>query len=159
MRRAASLGLLLLIAACSALLASGRLYIVRSSSMSPVFRAGDAIVIWPVRDLPDVGDVISYEVQGELITHRVVEVQPDGVLTKGDANQERDGWVVGSAQIRGRMIARVPFLGWLLVFLRQPAGWLLFVIAPALGVIALEIRRIRDARRTPQRGEASEWST
>jgi signal peptidase len=164
MVRRVALGVALAIGVgCVALLASGRVLIVRSSSMYPAFRAGDAIVIWPVSVLPDVGDVISYEVQGERITHRVVEVREDGVITQGDSNLEPDGWIVRPADIRGRMVARLPFLGWFLAFLLQPAGWILLVVFPTAGFLFLEGKRARSAYRQ-WRGEkvedraSSDWT-
>ena len=146
MRRAASVALLLFLAGCLALLVSDRVLIVRSASMSPAIQAGDAIVIWPTSGTPNVGDVVSYEVQGELVTHRVVEIRPDGVITKGDANREAD---LGrpDRHVRGRMVVRLPFLGWFLAFLRRPGGWLLLVILPAVGSSRSEVRRAASTLR------------
>jgi signal peptidase len=158
-----ALGAILALGACCvALLASGRVLIVRSSSMDPVFRAGDAIVVWPLSGLPTLGDVVIYEAQGALITHRVVEVRADGVITKGDANRERDGWVVRPEDIRGRMVARVPFLGWFLAFLQRPSGWVLFVLVPSGLVIVLEVRRttaaLRRRRKKVETDDVSQWT-
>jgi signal peptidase len=136
-RRAASILLIVVLGGCAALLVSGHLYIVRTASMTPAIRAGDAILARPVSHRPRVGDVVVYEAQGQVVTHRVVEVTPEGVVTKGDANEAADPWVVMPSQIRGRMVMRLPYVGWVLAFLRHPVGWVLLVVVPAVAFVLL----------------------
>jgi signal peptidase len=124
-----------------ALLVSGRLYVVRSSSMMPSIRAGDAILVRGLDSSPGVGEIVLYETQGQLITHRVVEVRSDGLVTKGDANVEPDPWLVDEDDVRGKVILRLPYAGWLLAFLRQPGGWLLLVVLPAVAFVVVYGRR------------------
>jgi signal peptidase len=142
MRRAASVLLLLLVMGVAvALLVSGRLYVVRSSSMMPSIRAGDAILVRGPDGSSRVGEVVLFEMQGQLITHRVVEVRSEGLVTKGDANVEPDPWLVDEDEVRGRVILRLPYAGWLLAFLRQPGGWLLLVVLPAVAFVFVYGRR------------------
>lgn len=131
MRQIGIILLLVLGLASLGLMLSGRVYIVRSGSMEPALMPGDAIVLQPVEQMPDVGDIITYEQQGKLITHRVVEVQNAAVITtKGDANQSADPWKVHFTDIRGKMALRIPHLGYFFAFVRQPGGWLLLVVLP-----------------------------
>lgn len=128
------LGIILLLVlglASLGLMLSGRVYIVRSGSMEPALMPGDAIVLQPMEQMPHVGDIITYEKQGKLITHRVVGVQDAAVFTtKGDANENADPWQVQFADIRGKMAWRIPYLGYFFAFARQPGGWFLLVILP-----------------------------
>ena len=58
-----------------------------------------------------------------MVTHRVTEVTGAGLIhTKGDANPTADVWDIQPAMVRGSVAWRVPRLGYLLVFLSQPAG-------------------------------------
>lgn len=128
--------LLVLGLASLGLMLSGRVYIVRSGSMEPALMPGDAIVLQPVEQMPNVGDIITYEQQGKLITHRVVGVQDAATITtKGDANENADPWKVHFADIRGKMALRIPYLGYFFAFVRQPGGWFLLVVLPVVLIL------------------------
>jgi signal peptidase len=104
---------------------------VLSGSMVPTFDPGDSIVVAPVAfDRLRVGDVITYRIPVDderVVTHRIVEIKRTGgsnpvVVTKGDANDERDSW---EAQLQGSTAwvyrARVPKAGYVLHAVRGPA--------------------------------------
>jgi len=142
-RRTAFVLLLILGLALLGLMLTGRVYIVRSGSMEPVLMPGDAIVLQPVERMPDVGDIITYEQQGKLITHRVVGVQDaTTITTKGDANENADPWKVHFADIRGKMALRIPYLGYFFAFVRQPGGWFLLVILPVALILYNQGKRV-----------------
>ena len=55
----------------------------------------------------EVGDVISYEKEGIVIIHRVVELGNDGswfAITKGDNNKEEDKEKVRFSQVKGILV-------------------------------------------------------
>jgi signal peptidase len=104
----------------------------------------------PVNQLR-VGDVITYEapkssgVDG-MVTHRVVAVRPTGVVTQGDAEPERDPWVLASdAPTVSRVEFTLPWVGYAYLLVAEPGTWLLVVVAA--GALALllsgELRRRR----------------
>jgi signal peptidase len=102
-----------------------------TASMSPGINPGDVVVTvpQPAKDVA-VGDVISYHIPLEdrrVETHRVVEVTKDAagrlaVVTKGDANPDKDPWV---ATLEGDTVyevkAVIPHLGSAIRALRAPA--------------------------------------
>jgi signal peptidase I len=90
---------------------------VESNSMVPVFYKGDILVLTGTTGGPDIGDVVVYSVAGRSvpIVHRVVKVNPDGSYqTKGDANNGQLPFEqhVEEASIHGKVVAIVPYLGW-----------------------------------------------
>lgn len=115
---------------------------VLTGSMRPTIPEGSLVVVTPVR-LSDlrVDDVITYRIPAEdrrIVTHRIVEIKVSGdhpvVVTKGDANRDRDPWV---AHLRGdrawRASLSVPKVAFVLELLRRPALRLATVlVAPAL---------------------------
>jgi signal peptidase len=138
--------LVLLLAAVSVVvfLMGGRVLVIRSGSMEPALRPGDAIVLQPDHGRVAVGSVITYQHQEQIITHRVTAVEGDGNLrTKGDANEEEDAWQVSPAALKGEMWFRVPYLGYLVVFLRQPTVWFPLVILPAVWIVLSELATAR----------------
>jgi signal peptidase len=58
----------------------------------------------------------------DLVTHRVVSVNAAGITTKGDANATPDAWTIRPNQVQGRTVLGVPYLGYVAVYFKQPAG-------------------------------------
>jgi signal peptidase I len=95
--------------------------IVMSGSMEPRVMAGDVIVAMPVpqrkiKEDIQIGQVLlakNVEKPGTLITHRVIQVLPNGngYITKGDANLSNDDTVLLSESIKGIERIRVPYIG------------------------------------------------
>lgn len=133
-----------------ALLFLGPAKIVVTDSMVPALRAGDLVFLQPINELITPGMVISYDFQGKLITHRVVEVVGDMLVTKGDNNQEVDPWRVPFSNVIGEPNLRIPYAGYLLEFVKSPAGFLLLIILPACWIIVIEARKIAINLRNSQ---------
>ena len=71
------------------------------------------------------------------MTHRIKDVLPNGdINTKGDANTSADVWDIRPGQVQGRVIHTVKWVGYLLVFLRQPTG-IAAVVAVSVSIILL----------------------
>ena len=120
---------------------------VESSSMAPNIRKGDSVLLSTVesKDLK-VGDVVSYRSpadQSVIITHRIIEVEPTWgqIVTKGD-NVARNDKPVAMSAITGKVHYQVAYLGFVLDFLRSPAGLITCVYLPALTIVAMELRRL-----------------
>jgi signal peptidase len=118
--------------------------------MAPSLRAGDLVLLRPTGKVINPGTVVTYDFQGKLITHRVVEVVGDMLVTKGDNNQEVDPWRVSFSDVVGVPRVRIPYGGYLLEFVRSPVGFLLLVILPACWIIVIEARRIAANLRNSQ---------
>jgi signal peptidase I len=87
---------------------------VTSGSMAPTLSPGDVIVITPPPIRLEPGMVLTINVDGQLVTHRLLWVNPDGsLLTKGDFNPVPDDW--GNARVRvvGLYRFHIPLLGYL----------------------------------------------
>lgn len=106
----------------------------------------------PVSDVR-VGDVITYRppeaagVDG-MVTHRVVAVRANGVITQGDAEPRRDPWVVASdAPDVSKVVFTLPWVGYAYLLIADPGTWVLVLLsAGALAVLLSgEFRRRRRA--------------
>ncbi|MEM2427028.1 MAG: signal peptidase I [Candidatus Hadarchaeales archaeon] len=94
-----------------------RVTTVLSGSMSPSLEVGDVAVVREVSPSSvRPGDVIQFARGGEAVIHRVVEVRQEGgswsFITKGDANSSPDPTPVSSSQLMGKVIMRIPKVGW-----------------------------------------------
>ncbi|HLN64103.1 MAG TPA: signal peptidase I, partial [Symbiobacteriaceae bacterium] len=123
--------------------------------MEPVIHTGDVIIVRPLAQTDSVqdGDIITFRTKDggdTIITHRVVGTvnvngKPKAYVTKGDANDSKDGSVVTPAQILGRYAWRVPYFGYVAAFLRRPVGIFLCLILPGLIIIGTEFRKMYRA--------------
>lgn len=62
---------------------------VKTGSMSGTLEIGDIIVVKLTNEISE-NDIITYEKEQILITHRIIEKQEDNLITKGDANNTED---------------------------------------------------------------------
>ncbi len=89
-------------------------YIISTESMQPTLKKGDVIVIKKVdkKDLR-IDDIITFKVKGEVITHRIVEIdEVNGTYkTKGDNNNIIDDVNLLFEDIEGKEIIKIPHLG------------------------------------------------
>ena len=121
---------------------------VKTGSMSPAIRAGSLIFVRPLASY-QVNDVVSFRpgnTEG-LVTHRIVGVNPanpDFFQTQGDANPRPDENPVYRRQIIGRVFFALPFLGQVISFIQTKAGFIIFVLLPALFIVGGEIFTIKD---------------
>ena len=101
-----------------------RVYSVRSSSMEPAYRYGDAVVVMPIVDAVHVGDVINFHnpIDQQMVTRRVVSIAGDRISTKADANLLADNWTITPRLVVGRVVTRAPFVGYVMLFWKQSVG-------------------------------------
>ena len=96
---------------------------VTGGSMSPAIEAGDLIVITRPPSRIEPGMVLTLEVDGAVVTHRVDEVRMDGsFVTKGDANTVRDDFTSNEVRVVGEYRFRIPLLGSVLAQARAIAS-------------------------------------
>lgn len=124
-----------------------RLYVVQSGSMQPAMATGDLIFTFPNAQYRP-GDIITFlDTDRDLVvTHRVTETTTTGQTvtyqTKGDANESPDTNRVAHENVYGKMMLRLPYAGYMSSFIQTVPGFMLFVIIPALIIIAHETKTI-----------------
>ena len=90
-----------------------RVVAVASGSMEPALPVGSLIVITPASDPLAVGEVITFNGDGRLVTHRIASIRPDGFpVTRGDANNVDDTFT--NVTVVGQVRFTIPLLGFVL---------------------------------------------
>jgi signal peptidase len=114
--------------------------VVEGNSMSPTLNIGDLILIENInpKNITN-GTIISfYSPIGGVYTHRVIgiEVMSDKYYfrTKGDALDSPDSWLIPENYVIGRVIARIPLIGYLILIPKIYLA-LFFIIIIAIDVI------------------------
>jgi len=117
------------------------MYLVRSESMKPAINMGDMVVTGPLNGLltGDVkpGVIITYERSEEPVTHRVLSLDGDTLMTKGDAVEDPDPRPVSMSEVSGIYLFKIPYAGYLSNFIKTRVGWFVLIIIPALLLVAM----------------------
>lgn len=128
-------------------------YIIVTPSMVPTINVEDAIIV--LRKEPEefkMKDIITFtssdpRYSGLTITHRIVGIEKmsDGQLyfrTKGDNNNVEDATLVPATNVYGKVILKIPLIGYIQYVLMQAYGWVILVVIPCLGVVIYDIYKI-----------------
>ena len=143
----AGLFLLLFIGMNTSLLGNYQLRTVMSGSMTPDIAVGSVVIIDTTISPEEVvvGDVITYFSESgtsNTVTHRVIDTEPGGFITQGDANNVADRGVVTLEQLIGTVSGSVPYIGYAAHTVSSTTGYWLLILIPASFVIAIELRNI-----------------
>jgi len=110
--------------------------VVASGSMAPNINQGDLILVQS-RTSYNLGEVVSYYPPSSsttLVTHRITEVnQKQNQVVfglKGDSNASRDALEIPQSQILGKVVVRIPKVGFASLWLQTPAGVVTLVVIP-----------------------------
>ena len=119
-------------------------FVVQSGSMEPSIKTGSVVFIQKSSDYKS-GDVVAFTPTGNknIITHRLLSEKDSIFKTKGDANEEADNWQITDAQIMGKVVLYIPYLGFGVDFVKHPQGFILLVIIPATIIIYEELKNIK----------------
>ena len=120
--------------------------LVRSESMKPAINMGDMVITGPPGGEVEAGTIVTYQRGEELVTHRVLSVDGETLVTKGDAVEDADPWAVTLSDVRGVYLFKVPYIGYVANFISTKLGWFLVIILPATALVALLIRDIFKTR-------------
>jgi signal peptidase len=99
---------------------------ITSGSMWPDLKQGDIVFIKGISDKSEValGEIVVYENEKGFTIHRVVKLNDETLVTKGDANNMEDqpiayGQLIGEAVEWRDKVIRIPYLGRLSIMFKQ----------------------------------------
>lgn len=121
---------------------------VFSGSMEPELKVGSMVITRPVEpEKIRAGDIITFysPLSERLTSHRVIAVEqasPLHFLTKGDANEDADPFVVPARNVVGKVCLHISYFGYIIQFVKTPLGFLLTICVPGLIVIITEAKNL-----------------
>lgn len=134
-------------------------YLISTESMEPELKKGDAIIIKKVsEDQLRVNDIITFKINGEIITHRIVRIDDVNsekfYITKGDNNNVEDSDELRFSDIEGKQIIKIPHLGNIVAGLKNGIVIILVVlIALIMYLNRIEMKEKSEARREKKKIE------
>lgn len=129
-------------------------YVVLSGSMLPKIKVYDVVLTKRIEaEELEEGDIITFassdeRYAGTIITHRIINKYYDSTTgqytfqTKGDYNNVADSALVEQANIYGKVILKIPKLGYLQLFLASQGGWIIVILIPCAVVISFDIMKL-----------------
>ena len=94
-------------------------FTIMSGSMAPVIKTGSIVIVEKDAEF-QTGDIVTYTISNSFITHRISkQIDPDKYITKGDANISDDPSAIYKHQIIGKVVMKIPYLGYILIYLKQ----------------------------------------
>lgn len=129
-------------------------YVVMSGSMLPTIKVKDIVVTKKVpEEKIEVGDIITFispdtRFGGISVTHRIIEKYYDESIgsysyrTQGDNNNVADSVLVPNKNILGKVILKVPKLGYLQDILSSKGGLIIVVLIPCLVILSYDIMKL-----------------
>lgn len=104
--------------------------VVLSGSMEPVLSVNDLVIVREAEDYA-VGDIVVYQSSGSLVIHRIVAIDGENIIARGDANNVDDA-PIPAIYIKGKLIFAVPFVGAVLRLIKSLPGTIVLIIAAVL---------------------------
>jgi signal peptidase I len=95
--------------------------IVNGNSMEPKFHFGDLVLVRR-QAAYQIGDAVTYQNAelGRFVFHRIVGIQVDHFILRGDHNTWLDGYHPGQGEIIGKLWVHIPALGKAIQWARDP---------------------------------------
>ncbi len=109
--------------------------VVASGSMEPEISVDDIIII-NEKDTYNKGDIITFQRENSIITHRIDKKIQSGFITKGDANNVSDKDIVNIEDIFGKVVLIIPSVGKFINYIKTPLGMTAIIF---IGIIVLEL--------------------
>ena len=99
--------------------------VVLSGSMEPTIRIDDLIIVTEQEDYRE-NDIVAYQSGSMVVVHRIIEVEPDTVITQGDANNAPDA-PIRKEMIKGKVVHWIPGAGRIARLLKSPVATVILV--------------------------------
>lgn len=132
-------------------------YVVLTGSMIPEILVNDVVVTKRVEvEELKVGDIITFistdtRFSGIIVTHRIKQIFVDPVTgeyefeTKGDNNNTVDFTHAEGNKVLGKVILKIPKLGYIQYFLASKGGWIFVILIPCLVILSYDIMKLIKA--------------
>lgn len=109
---------------------------VATGSMANTINIGDIVVV-KVNEAFKENDIIVYKEENSFITHRVIKIDGQNLITRGDANNSEDK-PIKSDQILGKVIYVIPKIGiWRKVLASPEILGMIIIFIILLGVVLM----------------------
>ena len=122
--------------------------VVLSGSMEPTLSVNDLVFVHEQNSY-ETDDIVVYQDGNMLVIHRIIAVDGDEIVTKGDANNVADEPISASA-IKGKAVLHIPFIGALIRFLKTSVGFIMIIAA---AIALFELPHLQERKKAAEEQE------
>ena len=112
--------------------------VVLTGSMEPTISPDDLIIVVD-RDSYGEDDIVVFQSGRVLVVHRILSIEGDTVVTRGDANDAADA-PIRITDIKGAVVAVIPAVGTAVKLLKTPTATILLLVA-AVALMEVSYRK------------------
>lgn len=102
---------------------------VATGSMQPSINIGDVVIV-KINDTYSIDDIIVFKEDNSFITHRVIDIKENTVITKGDSNNATDK-EISKEDVLGKVIKIVPNVS----IIRKTLGTPIVIISISITIV------------------------
>jgi len=134
-------------------------YVIKTNSMEPTINVNDVVINKEIKQEElNVGDVITFQYKGEVITHRITKIDNEAdetqYTTKGDNNNIEDTFKITYENIKGKHVLTIPYLGMVVQLLENKLLFLIILLIILIFMFAqLQNQEKKDNRREKKKIE------
>lgn len=134
-------------------------YVIKTNSMEPTINVNDVVINKEIQQEElNVGDVITFQYKGEVITHRITKIDNEADViqytTKGDNNNIEDTFKITYENIKGKHVLTIPYLGMVVQLLENKLLFLIILLIILIFMFAqLQNQEKKDNRREKKKIE------
>ena len=134
-------------------------YVIKTDSMEPTININDVVINKEVnQEEIEVGDVITFQYKGEVITHRITKIDNENeetqYTTKGDNNNIEDTFKITYENIKGKYVLTIPYLGKVVQLLENKLLFLIILLIILIFIfVQLQNQEKMDNRREKKKIE------
>ena len=127
---------------------------ILTASMTPTLQVGDAVGVAKI-DITEItkGDIIAFRLKDVVVIHRVADVQgfleDPVILTRGDALNHIDPWQIKRGDLVGKIIFRIPLIGYSAKIFKDKVGLFLGMIFLILLASLVIVDILKEDRKKP----------
>lgn len=117
--------------------------VVLTGSMEPTISVNDLIIVKETNDY-QVGDIVVFQDHSSLVVHKIIRIDGEEIVTKGDANDTEDS-PINIKQIKGEVVSIIPVLGLIVKFIKSPIG-IVLILAGAIVLLRLSYKKEKEEK-------------
>lgn len=118
-----------------------RVYRIGSGSMEPTLKVNSFVLI-KKSDKYEIDDIVTYKKNNEYITHRIIEINNNEIIAKGDANNTADD-PINKNTIVGKVIFNLNVINFINYLFNKPLTWILLFIIGLIITILIPDKKIK----------------
>jgi signal peptidase len=116
-----------------------RAYVIETDSMAPSIKKNAIVIIkGNYKEELKRGDIIAFEspaMNNKVVIHRIEDITPQGIVTKGDASNQADSYLLSRNEVLGVSVKINNRISSYVSKIRTVPGFILLLLLPVVAIV------------------------